>query len=320
MAILLYGNQQMMIKNQLKKLIKEQFPNQDEVNVIRFDASETSVEEVVNECCQFSLEFPKKMVVLNNASYFSNARIKPKISFNNKFDILLDYLKNENPDCLLVIIVNSATIALKNEIVNYISKNGKITELKDLTKDDWPVYVRKYFNLKNIEIDNDAINEIVLRSSNDLNVFINEVTKLILYKNNKITLKDVKEVMMAPLEENSFEILNNLLLNNKDNALKIYRDLELYNVEPISLVAMISTSLIFYDEVYILAKQGYGGSDISTKLNANLYRVKMTLRTLKNISYKRIRKALDDLYELDRSIKHSEVDRFYCFETFILNF
>ncbi|MCB9499223.1 MAG: DNA polymerase III subunit delta [Erysipelotrichaceae bacterium] len=320
MAILLYGNQQMMIKNQLKKLIKEQFSNENERNVVRFDALETNVEEVVNECCQFSLEFAKKMVILDNAQYFSNSRTKAKINISNKFDILLNYLKNENPDCLLVIIVNSSTIALKNEIVSFISKNGKITELKDLTKDDWPIYVKKYFMLKNIEIDNDAVNEIVLRSNNDLNVFINEATKLILYKNNKITLKDVKTLMMAPLEENSFEILNNLLLNNKENALKIYRDLSLYNVEPISLIALISTSLIFYDEVYILEKQGLSGDTISSKLNANPYRVRMTLKTLRNVSYKRIRKALDDLYELDRSIKHSEVNRFYNFETFLLNF
>lgn len=320
MAILLYGNQQMMIKNQLTKLIKEQFPNKDEKNVVRFDATENSVEEVVNECCQFSLEFAKKVVVLDNAQYFSNSRIKVKINISNKFDVLLNYLKNENPDCLLIIIVNSATLSLKNDIVSYISRNGKITELKDLTKDDWPIYVKKYFALKNVQIDNDAINEIVLRSNNDLNIFINEATKLILYKNNKITLKDVKTLMMAPLEKNSFEILNNLLLNNKENALKIYRDLKLYNVEPISLIALISTSLIFYDEVSILEKQGLSGDAISAKLNANPYRVRMTLKTLRNVSYKRIRKALADLYKLDRSIKHSEVDRFYNFETFILNF
>lgn len=320
MAILLYGNQQMMIKNQLTKLIKEQFPNKDEKNVVRFDATENSVEEVVNECCQFSLEFAKKVVVLDNAQYFSNSRKKVKINISNKFDVLLNYLKNENPDCLLIIIVNSATLSLKNDIVSYISRNGKITELKDLTKDDWPIYVKKYFALKNVQIDNDAINEIVLRSNNDLNIFINEATKLILYKNNKITLKDVKTLMMAPLEKNSFEILNNLLLNNKENALKIYRDLKLYNVEPISLIALISTSLIFYDEVSILEKQGLSGDAISAKLNANPYRVRMTLKTLRNVSYKRIRKALADLYKLDRSIKHSEVDRFYNFETFILNF
>lgn len=320
MAIIIFGKQMAMIKNQLKKIINEKFNNKDFNNVINFNAKNNTVLEIVDECEQQSLGFDDKIVVVEDAYFLSNARTKINESFKSDMKRMVNYLDSENPSCELIFVLPEEKINKKNEIYDIVLKKGRIIELKDVTKQEWPIYIAKYFEKRNISISKDAINELALRCNGDLSTFLNESAKLILYKGNNIKYEDIKKIVTKPLEENAFEILNNLLIENKNEALSTFRDLRINSVEPISLITMITTSLVFYDMVYLLKEKGLNSYSIASKLNANPYRVSITLKNLDNINYDRIKRAFDSLYLLDKQIKHGEVDRFYAFEMFILNF
>lgn len=320
MALLLFGNQNLMIKKQLKKIVKDIF-NEEEINLVEFNGYENSLDEIKNECDQFSLISDKKVVVVKDAYYLSSEKPTKKIAVNNDETNILKYLDDENSLTTLIFIVNTSKINQKSSLYKKIKEKGKIYELKDVSKEEWPLFVKKYFESKNITIEQKAIDEIVIRSQNDLNVFNNEVSKLILYKMNNITYEDVDKIFTKPLEDNAFEFVNALLSDNKEKAYSIYKELRVTNgIEPVILMNLIANQLIFYDLVYTLDKANYSENKIAVKLDAHPYRVKMTLKNLKSFNGGKIKKALNDLYTLDKRIKHNEVDRFYNFELFILNF
>lgn len=320
MALLLFGNQNLMIKKQLKKIVKDIF-NDEEINLVEFNGYENSLDEIKNECDQFSLISDKKVVVVKDAYYLSSEKPTKKIAVNNDETNILKYLDDENSLTTLIFIVNTSKINQKSNLYKKIKEKGKIYELKDVSKEEWPLFVKKYFESKNITIEQKAIDEIVIRSQNDLNVFNNEVNKLILYKMNNITYEDVDKIFTKPLEDNAFEFVNALLSDNKEKAYSIYKELRVTNgIEPVILMNLIANQLIFYDLVYTLDKANYSENKIAAKLDAHPYRVKMTLKNLRSFNGGKIKKALNDLYILDKRIKHNEVDRFYNFELFILNF
>ena len=320
MALLLFGNQNLMIKKQLKKIVKDIF-NDEEINLVEFNGYENSLDEIKNECDQFSLISNKKVVVVKDAYYLSSEKPTKKIAVNNDETNILKYLDDENSLTTLIFIVNTSKINQKSNLYKKIKEKGKIYELKDVSKEEWPLFVKKYFESKNITIEQKAIDEIVIRSQNDLNVFNNEVNKLILYKMNNITYEDVDKIFTKPLEDNAFEFVNALLSDNKEKAYSIYKELRVTNgIEPVILMNLIANQLIFYDLVYTLDKANYSENKIAAKLDAHPYRVKMTLKNLRSFNGGKIKKALNNLYILDKRIKHNEVDRFYNFELFILNF
>ena len=320
MATIIFGKQNIMVKRRLKKIVADIFQNEEE-NVVVFDGCENSLDEIVLDCNQLSLMCEKKVVEVFNPYYLTNEKINKKSSVDNDESKMLEYLKDENSDTTLIFVLNASSLNQRNKIVKYIQEHGNIFELKDLSKDDWPLYVKKYFEKKGINITQEAIDEIVLRSQNDLNIFTNEVDKLLLYKQNDITIDDVNKVMTKPLENDAFEFANTLLLDEKEETYKIYKDLRITSgIEPINLINLVTSSLVFYDLVSTLDMDGYSESMIASKIDANPYRVKMVLKNIRQIDRKKIRRALNNLHELDKKIKHNEVDRFYAFEMFILNF
>ena len=92
------------------------------------------------------------------------------------------------------------------------------------------------------------------------------------------------------------------------------------NIEPIVLITMMTNSLIFIDAVNYLNKNGYNSNEIATKLNVKPGKIYYALQDIKKLKTENIPKILEKLYQLDKDIKHNEIDRFYNFELFILNF
>ena len=80
------------------------------------------------------------------------------------------------------------------------------------------------------------------------------------------------------------------------------------------------TSLILINQIKFLMKQGNNVDEIANLLKVKRGKIYYTLQDSKKINEDSIKKALNDLALLDKKIKHNEVDRFYAFEIFLLNF
>lgn len=322
-----------MIKNRLKKVKKEIFGDEEE-NIITIDLNDDSVGKLYDEVCQIGLGFSKKMILVYNSSFFNElAKRKTKKTKSakkaqaedsdgeNETSEFIKMLDSLDEDTSVVFVITTTEIDKSRELYKYIADNGTIFELKELGKDEWPLYIKQYFQKREIKITDDAVEELVKRINGDLNVFNNEATKLLMYADDKIiNLQIIEDLVPDSLDEDAFKMLNSLTSGKKDIALRVYRDLRLKNVEPMTLINMLATNLIYMLNVKLMLEQCYSNEEIAQKTGSSTGRVYVTVKNSKALKREYISNKIEELYELERAIKHSEVDRFIAFEMYLINF
>lgn len=314
MNYILYGELYPMIRKHLNKILKERLGDVDGFNVTKIDLEESTLDEVIYESSSLPLGYEKKAVVVDNCDFLTKDVEK------NDEEKVLDMLNNSTDDIDLIFILRNENVDKKGKIFNYIKENGQVLEFLNISKEEWPLYVRKYFKNKNVEITQEAINELSNRVDGDLTRFMNEAEKLCLYKNS-ITLADVTLMVAKPLEDDAFQMSNALFRGENGVAISIYRDLKLLGQKFVdALVPMLASQFRFISEVCFLDSRGLDKDDIAKELGVSPVRVKIALKNSRNISRRQIANALDKLYNLDLQIKSGQIDRSYGLELFLINF
>ena len=319
MAFIVCGSQQPLVKKQIKSCILQQVKDVDNCEIIRLDSNKINENDLLDECEQYSLCFNKKVIILENCGFLTGEKSEAKFSYSDK---LIKYLANENPNTILIFsVIYDKKLDSRTKIYKILSTKDCIIMCKELTAKEWPKQVELYFKKKHVLIEDSAIEEICKRCDGNFNIFLNESKKLLLYKKDQILLDDVKKIFTKPLYNNVFEIQNNLLHNNKEKAIQIFRDLEISkNIEPVVLISIFANQLISLDKYLYLYKKGFSYGEIATQLGENPYVVMKNINNFRNIKSELIEKVLDKLYLLDKEIKHGEINKSYGFELFLINF
>jgi len=308
-----------MVKNHLKKLVKERLPQLDDFNYVRYNGRETPVHIIVDECASLPMGYERKVVVIEDAYFLSTFKTKEKIEKDQDYAKLLRYLGQPNEQTDLIFTLSEPTFNSETDIGIILNRDAMKSELTDIDDKTWPEYVRRYFAKRDVRIDNNAIGELVSRCQNDATQFVQEASKLMLVGDH-VTLEDVKALVSRPLEENTFALSNALTNGRLDEALAIFRDLRAYSEEPVTLINLLAKQFRLMLKIYYLSEQGKSLDQISRELGVHEYRVKLALNRKRTFTDKRLIEILERLYQLDYQIKSGLVDRFYGFELFIVNF
>lgn len=321
MIYFLYGDQYPSLKKQLK-LLKETLigKQEDEFNCVNMSCKDSYVQEIVEEASKPPLFAPKKVIIVTNPYFLTTTKEKLNIEADKqKFDILKAYIKDPLPYSDIIFFYEGLSISKKSEIYKLIAKYGTIKEVASLSEEQLKNTGIQYFNKKNVKIDFDALNELMFRCGNDLAKFTMEANKLCIYSSH-ITKADVEALVSLKLEQNAFAIAENLMQGNIDKALKIYTDLRTLKEEPVRLIALMASQFRILTEVGYLKELNKTQEEISKIMGIHPYRVQLALKNLNLISKKKAQSILDDLYDLDYRIKSGQVDPYFGFELFILNF
>lgn len=314
MNYILYGEQIPMIKKYLNKALLDRLGTPDAFNVVKLDFDDCEISEIIDEASMLPLGYDSKAVVISNCSFLTSQGNK------EEKEKILSLLKSTPQEIHIFMLYNGEKIDEKSSIFTFVNETGIIKYFINLKKEQWPLYIEKYFASKEIEIDSDAVNELALRIDGDLNRFFNEADKLCLYS-NKITLLEVTLLVSRPLEDDVFQISNALLRGDNTSAISIFRDLKLLGSRSTdTLIPMLGTQFRFISQVMFLSYKGLNKSEIAGELNTSEGRVGVTLKNTRHLSRRQVAHALDDLYYLDFQIKSGQIDRFYGFELFLINF
>ncbi len=324
MVYLIYSNQSSEIKKLVKSIAKQSLPERDDMNFVRYDGNNTLIQEVIDDANYVPLGYDKKVVSVDNCYFLMKPKPRNKIESEQDYKALIAYIKNPNPDCDLILTVPTADIDTNGEIYKLIKEHGLTRQINDPTPAEWKDYVRKTVN-EYIEknpgsrMDNDAILELGERTQGDTPLLRNSIKKLFLYTNH-VRYEDVLLLITRPLEENTFLLFNYLLDGQNEKAIGLFRDLQVSNVEPVTLISQLGNQFRLLNQIVFLAKKGYTNDEIANELKIKLARVQILKKKTFNMNEKAIHKTLDDLFDLDLQIKSGLVDRFYAFELFLINF
>lgn len=319
MLYLLFGPQGMILEKQCKKIIKDNLEVIDDFHVIKFMADEVTIQDIVFEADQTSLTGERKAIIVYHPYFLSTSKTKEKIESLQDYKVLMEYLESPNTFTDLIFVLEADKLNERSEIVKLLKVKAKVIEAKEITKEEWPRFIQQYFQKLNVSIDPDATSELALRVEGDAMRFVNEAKKLALYTDH-ITYDDIQMMIARPLEENAFLIYDCLLKKDKSKAISIYRDLLVEGSEPVQLVGMLANQFRLLSEVSYLSTQYSSNNEIARILGVHEYRVKLSRDHLRRITYKKILKKIDELYQLDLDIKSGVVDRFFAFEMFLIRF
>ena len=325
MVYFIYGNQTSTIKSYIKKIAKDSLPVIDEMNFVKFDGNNTLIRDFIDEVNYVPLGYEYKVVAVENCYFLQKKKPRNKIEADQDYKVLFEYLRHPNTDADLILCVPTSDIDKTSELAKLVMEVSKTIEVKDPDQKTWSQYVNeKVVALVNknpgYSIDRDALEELTNRTSGDIPLFKNSITKLFLYTNH-IKYEDVCLMVTKPLEENIYQIFNYLLSDKNELAVQLFRDLKVTNIEPVSLITTLAGQFRLLNQVVFLSKKGLNNDDIAKELNIKPIRVQILKRNTYSISEKAIHQALLDLFDLDLQIKSGQVfDRYYAFELFLINF
>lgn len=315
MLFIITGSERLLMDQRLEALKKEYPMTMEELNYIRLDCCEHSCRDLIAELTSVPFFSEYRMVVLTHPYFLTTEKGRNEKS--EDLDALVQTLMNTDGATIAVIFAEGklderrqAVKKLKKVATNLTFDHLNGQQLKDAC--------RQAFKRRQTSIDNQALDLLLQRAGDNLLHMQNEVDKLCLYA-KKITIDDVRRLVVKPIEENAFELSNALLKRDLGRVLSIYRDLMAKNEEPIRLIAMIASSLRTLYQVKLLDRKGYNDKEIARYLDMNPFRLRYIRIDTPNFELDDILNLMAKLSHLDVQIKRGQIDKYQGLELFFMN-
>ena len=312
MVYVLYGLEEFLIDKEIKNILNSN--HIDELSIERYDLENTLLDNIIDSCNINNLFSEKKCIIVNNSYIFTG--VVKKNSLEHNTDILDKYLDNIDENCILIFKVLSEKLDERKKIVKKIKNIGKIKEFN--SGDNIDSVVKDFFD--GYSISSKALNTFINRVGDNLALLENEAEKLKIYKldSKKIDEEDIISIVNKNIELDIFNLIDNIVLKKKKEALEVYNEMIKYGEEPIKIMIMLASQFRLMLQAKLMYKKGYSEKDMASTLAVHPYRVKLALDKGRKFSENQLIVLLDELSNLDSKVKLSEVDKKMALELFII--
>lgn len=275
-----------------------------------YDIEEKDLSDALEDLDTYSFLNDKKIIIIKNPFYNYNEK---------KFNHLLKYIDNPNPDNLLILVCEKLDSRLTATKKLKSSKNIEILKLE----------VNPYQYVKNIlkdfKISEDTINLLVEKCKGDITRLDSECNKLMLYKDNskEITNTDVSNMVIEKLGESNeilFSFVNSLLSKDTTNSFKYYKDLTKYNIDSNSIIGLVTSQTRLIYQVKTLADKGLSNELIKDTLGVkSVFQIKKIKNYIYQYSYKELANLISSLALVDLNIKSGKLDSNMAIDMLLIN-
>lgn len=293
------SNDGFVIEEELKKIKKEHQLASQSINT--YDLLENTLSEVLEDANTYSFLDDKKGVVVFHANVFEAGENKIDEDYLTK---LSKYLENPNPSSVVIFICEKLDERKKN--VKLLKKQAKVlTGERNL-----PSLIKE--QLSSFQLEEGVISLLIDRTNGQVGKIVNECQKLKLYINDfTISLNGAKEVVMRSINEDDNYIfsLTNAIVNHKTKeALQIYDDLLILNVEPLKILSLICSQFRLLYQVKMLMEEHNTKDQIASTLGIHPYRVEKAKEVLHQYSKETLLEYIHQLANLDTEMKTGKID------------
>lgn len=310
MNYLLYGTEKFLIEKEIKNIINKN--SIDDINVSKYDLEINTIKEILDDANTVSLFSSNKLIIIDNSFIFS--RVPKKI---DNIELLEEYLKNSNPDVLMIFVNLNEKLDSVKKIVKHIKEKGTIKEfnpIKNINNN-----VKSMFD--DYKISDSSINLLIDRVGNNLELIYQEVEKLKIYKidDKIINNKDIEDLTVENINIDIFKFVDDIINKNKKSAIKTYKELLRLNEDPIKIIVLLASKFRLMYQASKLAKKGYTEEDISEILKVHKYPVHLAIISGYKYTSEILLSYMKKLADLDIGIKTGEKDKELALELFILS-
>lgn len=295
-------------------------PEEADMNFASFDLTDVSLEDMIGEAISAPFFGERRLVFAEDPYFLTGEKIKHTVDQNA--NLLVDYLKDPAPSTILVIFATYDKLDQRKKITKQLKKSATEIDAGKLDSHLLSKALVKQLNDEGFQIDPSAMELLINKTKGSYSLALNQLDKLKLYamQTKMIDEKAVNELVPQSLDDNVFDLMNQILGRNIYQAEELYHQFLLQKIDPILLTAIFTSQLRSLIQTKILSKKGLSEATIAKQLKIHPYRVKMSLKQSRNLKLSDLSKMFQEIVDLDYQVKSGQGDKELLFDLFIAKF
>lgn len=298
MIYLLYGEDEYLRNEYLKKIKKTFGEIQPGINYVQVD--ENNVSNIISDIETPAFGFPTKLIIAKDTGLFKKK--------NALADSLSEYLKTANLEGVELVFVENEPD--KNSLFNTISKIGEAKEFKEQKLPQLITKVKSIAKAYNVNIAENTASYFIECVGTNMSDIINELRKLIEYAGNGGTIvkEDIDALSIKKSESIIFDLTDNLGRKKIADAIEVLHNL-IYAKEPIQRILIMLYN--HFKKLYIIKLAVEENKNVaqSLKLKPNqAFLVGKYQTQAKYFSKEELRSLLEELIKIDSSSKSGGIE------------
>lgn len=314
----LYGTEDFLI-NETKQLLINYALSEEEIefNLSSYDLEETPIEVAIEDAETFPFVGERRLIFLNNPTFLTGEKSKSKIEHNlNKLEA---YLKEPAPYSIIVFSGAYEKLDERKKLTKELKRQGTVVDAKKLNEQELILWVKERVAISGVEIDDEAVHQLLTLSGTNLLMLTTEVDKLALYANGgkKIDVNMVEKLVSRSLEQNIFSLVDKIVQRKIEDAFRIYYDLLKQNEEPLKILAILAGQFRLIYQVKELARKGYGQQQIAGFVKVHPFRVKLAAGQARLFKDEELAQIMNMLADADYLAKTGGMNKEMILEMFL---
>ncbi|MFC5651784.1 DNA polymerase III subunit delta [Paenibacillus solisilvae] len=317
----LYGKDRYRMRQFLAELTNMLLPEDErELGIVKFDTSETAIEEAMAEADTLPFFASRKLVMIRDQSVLAAAQGKEG-KIDHQTERLLAYLQQPCESSVVVFQVMADKLDERRKAVKLLKEQDALIPFQELQENELREWTMKRAEEQGRAMNREAAELLLARTGTNMQQLAHEVDKLCLHAGvgGTIQADDVDQLIASTVEEDVFALIDAMASLKVDKALKLYRELLLRREEPIKIAALIARQLRIMLQIKELEQHHYSPQQMAGQLGLHPYAVKLAAEKAKRFSVTILGGHLGRLAELDYKMKTGQIDKTLGLELFLLS-
>ena len=286
---LIEGENEILIKKEINSIIQKINVNKDELEIIKYDLTETLIDDIIEDLDTYDMFLKKKIIIGLNPPFLN----EKDDNFNTeKFE---KYLKNPSEN-ILILVTKKKNKRLK--VVSLIEKYFKEIKIKEITLLS---FIEE--NIKGYTMDKQTKEYFLNKVGKDFKIIEQELNKLKSYQldTKKITKDDIDLITSQNIEASIFDLIEAIIKKDKVKSYELYNHFIQNGTEVFQIWVLLSNQIRLIYNVKVLSY--LSDFEISNQLGVKEYPVKLARSKGYSYTKKELLSLLYDLSILDLDIK-----------------
>jgi DNA polymerase III subunit delta len=301
MIIYLYGEDSYRSLKKLQELKVKFLEKNPGTAIDDFDAGNEEVNQILGTLGSGSLFSKKRLVILREALNAWPDEDQEKIS---------QYLQEKKSDNNTLIAFWQREPGLKAKTLhNFLKKNSISEECNFLYGSALNQEAKKIAGLLKIKIDNDALQELILRTGSDLWKLESELIKIGNFCKNKIIQRqNILEMTVGNIDPSIFLTIETIAKKDRARAMELLHQHMAINEDEIYLAGMVLYQFRILLQVKEMQEKGLKEQEIGKISKIHPFVIKKTLPLVMHFTFKQLKTIFSKLTELDVALKTGKIE------------
>lgn len=289
---LFYGEEGYLKKQYRDKLMKALNPQEDTMNVSRFEGKGIDVREVLSLGDTLPFFADRRIILLENTGFFKG-----------QCPELAEYM-GELPEYLCMLFVEDE-VDRRSRMYKAVKQNGRIVEFAVQDERTLMRWVLGILKREGKQITQRDMELFLSGTGTDMCNIEKELEKLLCYTMGRevITARDIEEVCTNRVTNRIFAMVQAVSEQKQKKALELYYDLLALKEPPMRISFLLARQFNLLLQVKELQNQGYTGKDIASRTGLQTFVVKNYTGCTGRYSTEQLRQAVEDFTQAEEDVK-----------------